>query len=211
MSTGGESGLLSLAFAPDYARSRRFYVYYTDKQGFITIDGFRRSPDNPNRALPGSRRNVMRVPHPRFNHKGGQIQFGPDGRLYAAFGDGGGGGDPDRNAQNLGRLLGKMVRIEPRPGGGYSVPSDNPFRGRSGARPEVFAYGLRNPYRFSFDRRTGALTIGDVGQDAVEEIDYAPARRSGNRAPRGGYNFGWSVFEGRSRYYPGRARATFGR
>ena len=206
VSTGGESGLLSLAFAPDYARSRRFYVYYTDKQGFITIDGFQRSPDNPNRALPGSRRNVMRVPHPRFNHKGGQIQFGPDGRLYAAFGDGGGGGDPDRNAQNLGRLLGKMVRIAPRPGGGYSVPGDNPFRGRNGARPEVFAYGLRNPYRFSFDRRAGALTIGDVGQDAVEEIDYAPARRSGNRAPRGGYNFGWSVFEGRNRYYPGRAR-----
>ena len=206
VSTGGESGLLSLAFAPDYARSRRFYVYYTDKQGFITIDGFRRSAGNPDRALPGSRRTVMRVPHQRFNHKGGQIQFGPDGHLYAAFGDGGGGGDPDRNAQNLGRLLGKMVRIEPRPGGGYSVPADNPFRGRSGARPEVFAYGLRNPYRFSFDRRTGALTIGDVGQDAVEEIDYAPARRSGNRAPRGGYNFGWSVFEGRSRYYPGTAR-----
>jgi glucose/arabinose dehydrogenase len=205
VSTGGESGLLSMAFAPDYGSSGRFYVYYTDNRGYITIDSFRRSPDDPDRTLPGSRVNVMSVAHRRFNHKGGQIQFGPDGRLYAAFGDGGGGGDPDRNAQNLGRLLGKMVRIEPRAEGGYSVPRDNPFRNRSGARPEVYAYGLRNPYRFSFDRRKGALTIGDVGQSAVEEIDYAPAGRSGNRTPAGGYNFGWSVFEGRRRYYRGRA------
>jgi glucose/arabinose dehydrogenase len=206
VSTGGESGMLSMAFAPDYASSRRFFVYYTDNEGFITIDSFLRSETSPTRALPGSRRNVMRVPHHRFNHKGGQLQFGPDGNLYTAFGDGGGGGDPDRNAQNLGRILGKMVRISPRPEGGYSIPEDNPFRGRTGARPEVYAYGLRNPYRFSFDRARGHLTVGDVGQNEIEEIDFVPARGGADRAPRGGYNFGWSIFEGRSTYNSGRAR-----
>jgi glucose/arabinose dehydrogenase len=204
VSTGGESGLLSMAFAPDYERSGLFYVYYTDRQGFPTIAQFRRSRGNADRADPASRRTTMRVAHSRFNHKGGQVQFGPDGKLYAAFGDGGGGGDPDENAQNLGRILGKMVRIEPLPGGGYSIPADNPFANRSGARREVFAYGLRNPYRFSFDRRTGGLTIGDVGQDAVEEIDYVPGR-VGGAPPRGGYNFGWDVFEGRDSYEGGRA------
>lgn len=204
VSTGGESGMLSLAFAPDYSSSGRFFVYYTDLQGFLTIAQFRRSQANPDRAAPGSRRTVMRVPHPRPNHKGGQLQFGPDGLLYAAFGDGGGGGDPDENAQSLGRILGKMVRIDPRPGGGYSIPAGNPFRRRAGARGEIYAYGLRNPYRFSFDRRTGALTIGDVGQSAVEEIDYVPSP-GGGRPPRGGYNFGWDVFEGRQSYEGGSA------
>jgi len=203
VSTVGEGGLLSMAFAPDYRRSGRFYVYYTDVEGFLQIDQFRRS-GNPNRADPGSRRSVLRVPHFRANHKGGQLQFGPDGFLYAGFGDGGAGGDPDENAQNLGRLLGKLIRIDPRPGGGYDVPASNPFRGRDGARREVYAYGLRNPYRFSFDRRRGHLTVGDVGQDAVEEIDFVPGRRGG-RAPRGGYNFGWDVFEGRSRFEGGTA------
>jgi glucose/arabinose dehydrogenase len=200
----GESGLLSMAFARDYARSGLFYVYYTDNQGYLQIDRFRRSSSDPNRADPSSRRSVIRVPHSRFNHKGGQVQVGPDGHLYAGFGDGGSGGDPDENAQNLGRLLGKLIRIDPLPGGGYGIPPDNPFRGRSGARPEVYAYGLRNPYRFSFDRTSGALTVGDVGQSAVEEIDYVPGR-SGGRQPRGGYNFGWDVFEGRSRYESGSA------
>jgi glucose/arabinose dehydrogenase len=204
VSTGGESGLLSMAFAPDYERSGLFYVYYTDQQGFPTIAQYRRADGNPDQADPGSRQTTMRVPHQRFNHKGGQLQFGPDGRLYAAFGDGGGGGDPDENAQNLGRILGKMVRIAPRPGGGYTAPSDNPFANRSGARGEIYAYGLRNPYRFSFDRRTGDLTIGDVGQDAIEEIDYVPGRSG--RPARGGYNFGWDVFEGRDRYEDGSAR-----
>jgi glucose/arabinose dehydrogenase len=203
VSTGGESGLLSMAFAPDYARSGRFYVYYTDRQGFIRIEQFRRS--SRNRAARGSGRLVMRVPHRRFNHKGGQLQVGPDGMLYAGFGDGGGGGDPDRNAQDLSRQLGKLIRIAPRPGGGYDVPADNPFRARAGARPETYAYGLRNPYRFSFDRRRGHLIVGDVGQNAVEEIDFVPNRRGGGRAPRGGYNFGWNVFEGRSRYASGSA------
>jgi glucose/arabinose dehydrogenase len=206
VTTGGESGLLSMAFAPDYERSRRFYVYYTDSRGFPTIDSFLRSEGSADRALPESRRTIISVPHQQFNHKGGQIQFGPDGRLYAAFGDGGGGGDPERNAQNLGRILGKMIRIEPRPEGGYSVPADNPLRGRAGTRPEIYAYGLRNPYRFSFDRADGDLTLGDVGQDAVEEIDFVPNLAGAGRAPRGGYNFGWSVFEGRSPYNSGRAR-----
>jgi glucose/arabinose dehydrogenase len=204
VTTGGESGLLSMAFARDYATSRRFYVYYTDRQGFLQIDQFHASAGAPNRADPSSRRSVIRVPHMRGNHKGGQLQIGSDGMLYAGFGDGGGGGDPDENAQNLGRMLGKMIRIEPGPDGGYSIPADNPFRGRAGALPEIYAYGLRNPYRFSFDRRRGSLTIGDVGQDAVEEIDYVPGR-SGGRPPRGGYNFGWDVFEGRSRYEGGSA------
>jgi glucose/arabinose dehydrogenase len=204
VTTGGESGLLSMAFARDYASSRRFYVYYTDREGFLQIDQFRASPGAPNRADPSSRRSVIRVPHQRSNHKGGQLQIGSDGMLYAGFGDGGGGGDPDENAQNLSRILGKMIRIEPRPEGGYSVPADNPFRGRPGARPEIYAYGLRNPYRFSFDRRRGGLVIGDVGQDAIEKIDYVPGR-AGGRPPRGGENFGWDVFEGRSTYEGGSA------
>jgi glucose/arabinose dehydrogenase len=204
VTSGGESGLLSMAFARDYATSRRFYVYYTDQQGFLQIDQFRAAAGAPNRADESSRRSVIRVPHPRSNHKGGQLQVGTDGMLYAGFGDGGGGGDPDENAQNLSRILGKMIRIDPGANGGYSVPADNPFRGRSGARPEIYAYGLRNPYRFSFDRRRGSLTIGDVGQDAIEEIDYIPGR-AGGRPPRGGYNFGWDVFEGRNRYESGSA------
>jgi len=204
VSTDGEGGLLSMAFAPDYESSGRFYVYYTDRQGFLQIDQFQRS-SSPDRADPASRRSVMRVPHRRFNHKGGQLQFGPDGMLYAGFGDGGGGGDPDENAQNLNRILGKLIRIDPRPGGGYDIPSSNPFANRSGARGEIYAYGLRNPYRFSFDRARGSLTIGDVGQDEIEEIDYVPGR-SGNRQPAGGYNFGWDVFEGRNRYEDGSAR-----
>jgi glucose/arabinose dehydrogenase len=203
VSTGGESGLLSMAFAPDYRTSGRFYVYYTDNAGFIQIDQFARSSD-PNRADPASRRPVLRVPHHRFNHKGGQLQFGPDGMLYAGFGDGGSGGDPDENAQNLGRMLGKLIRIDPRPDGGYDIPASNPFRGRGGARGEVYAYGLRNPFRFSFDRRRGSLIIGDVGQDEVEEVDFVPSP-GGGRQPRGGYNFGWDVFEGRDRYEGGSA------
>jgi glucose/arabinose dehydrogenase len=204
VTTGGESGLLSMAFARDYRTSHRFWVYYTDRQGFIQIDQFRASGGNPDSADPGSRQSVLRVPHHRSNHKGGQLQVGPDGMLYAGFGDGGAGGDPDENAQNLGRMLGKMIRIDPKPDGGYQVPPDNPFRNRSGALPEIYAYGLRNPYRFSFDRRTGNLTIGDVGQDEVEEIDFIRGR-SGGRQPRGGYNFGWDTFEGRSRFESGSA------
>ena len=203
VSTDGEGGLLSMAFAPDYKSSGLFYVYYTDREGFLQIDQFRRSSD-PDRADLASRRSVMRVPHQRPNHKGGQLQFGPDGMLYVGFGDGGGGGDPDENAQNVGRILGKLIRIDPRPDGGYDIPASNPFAGRSGARGEIYAYGLRNPYRFSFDRSRGSLVIGDVGQDEVEEVDYVPSP-GGGRPPRGGYNFGWDVFEGRDHYEHGNA------
>ena len=204
VTSGGESGLLSIAFARDYRTSRRFWVYYTDRRGFIQIDQFRAGEGTPNRADPASRRSVIRVPHHRGNHKGGQLQVGPDGYLYAGFGDGGSGGDPDENAQNLDRMLGKLIRIDPKPGGGYAIPPDNPFRGRAGALPEIYSYGLRNPYRFSFDRRRGSLTIGDVGESEIEEVDFVPGR-SGGRQPRGGFNFGWDSFEGRSRYESGSA------
>jgi glucose/arabinose dehydrogenase len=196
---GGERGLLSMAFAPDYADSGRFYVYFTGNDGDIRVQQFVRSSSNTDVADAGSRRELLRIEHSRYpNHNGGQLQTGPDGRLYVGTGDGGGSNDSLRTGQNLGSLLGKLLRIEPRPGGGYDVPSDNPFRGRSGARGEIWAYGLRNPYRFSFDRKGGALTVGDVGQNAWDEIDR-PA--NGGR----GANFGWSIFEANSRIRSGSA------
>jgi hypothetical protein len=143
---------------------------------------------------------VLRQSHRTFsNHNGGQLQFGPDGHLYAAFGDGGGRGDPFRSAQDLGTLLGKVIRIDPRRRGSrrYTVPDDNPFTSRSGAQDEIWSLGLRNPYRFSFDRREGDLVLGDVGQDEAEEIDFVPAPNRGSAA-----NFGWSRFEG-NRNFPG--------
>ncbi len=193
--SGGEQGLLGLAFAPDYARSRRFYVNFTNRSGDTRVVEYRASRSNPDVAAPGSARVVLRQDQPEANHNGGHLAFGPDRLLYIGLGDGGGGDDQHGergNAQDLGTLLGKLLRIDPRPSGRrpYSVPRDNPFRGRAGARPEVFAYGLRNPWRFSFDRETGALTIGDVGQDAVEEIDYVTRDRAR------GANFGWRPFEG---------------
>jgi glucose/arabinose dehydrogenase len=198
--SGGEQGLLSMAFAPDYATSRRFYVDYTDTRGDTRVVEYRAASDD--RADPASARQVLFQTQPEANHNGGLLLFGPDGLLYVGLGDGGGAGDrhgPHGNAQNFGSLLGKILRIDPRAAGGrpYSIPAQNPFVGRAGARGEIYAYGLRNPWRFSFDRSTGAMTIGDVGQDAVEEIDFA--RRGGAR----GANFGWRVFEGRSRYTPG--------
>lgn len=197
--SGGERGLLSMAFAPDYKSSGLFYVYFTGRNGDIHIRQFKRSSGNANVADAGSGREVLRLAHSQFpNHNGGQLQFGPDGHLYAGFGDGGGGGDPNRHGQALNTLLAKLIRIDPKPGGGYSVPSGNPFVNRAGARPEIWAYGLRNPYRFSFDRKTGALSIGDVGQDEFEEIDF---RHGAGK----GVNYGWSVFEGFHRFRSGSA------
>jgi glucose/arabinose dehydrogenase len=202
VTAGGEQGLLSMAFAPGYARSGLFYVYYTDNDQNERVVEYRRGRTGA--ADPGSARLVMAMDDPEPNHNGGLLLFGADRLLYIGTGDGGGGGDlhgPRGNAQNLGSLLGKILRIDPRPSGGrpYSVPRDNPFAGRSGARGEIYAYGLRNPWRFSFDRGTGDLTIGDVGQGAWEEIDHVPRDRGAGR----GANFGWRPFEGRARYTPG--------
>jgi glucose/arabinose dehydrogenase len=201
---GGEQGLLSLAFAPDYAESGRFYVYYTDRSQDQRVVEYRAA--SPDRADAGSARLLLRMADNEVNHNGGQLAFGPDGLLYIGTGDGGGGGDRHGsrgNAQDLGSLLGKILRIDPRAAGGdaYSVPAANPFASRAGARGEIYAYGLRNPWRFSFDRETGALAIGDVGQGEHEEINYV--RRGGGK----GANFGWRPFEGRARYTPGERAA----
>jgi glucose/arabinose dehydrogenase len=193
---GGERGLLSIAFPDDYRRSGRFYVYYTDNAGNIRIDEFHRR--TPRRAARGSRRTVIVIPHPvNANHNGGQLQFLGD-LLYFATGDGGSGGDPPNNAQDEESLLGKLLRIDPRPRDGqpYSVPTDNPFVGKPG-RDEIYSYGLRNPYRFSFDTTTSGqarIAIGDVGQNRFEELDYTTV------AAASGANFGWDAFEGKSLY-----------
>jgi len=198
VSFGGERGLLSVAFDPDYARGGRFYVYYTARSpsGAITVAEYRASP-NADVANPASRRQVLSIPHPRGNHNGGQLQFGPDGYLWIGTGDGGGTGDPDGAGQRLDTLLGKLLRIDPHGSGlaPYTIPVDNPFSGQSGRRGEIWAYGLRNPWRFSFDRQTGDLVIGDVGQNAWEEIDFAPAPGRGR-----GANYGWGCWEGRHAY-----------
>ncbi|HEU4738428.1 MAG TPA: PQQ-dependent sugar dehydrogenase [Solirubrobacterales bacterium] len=192
---GGERGLLSLAFAPDYARSKRFYVYYTDGSGAIRVDEFRRR--SATRAGFGSRRPVIRIPHSEnANHNGGDLHFLGD-LLFFGTGDGGSGGDPPNNAQNRDVLLGKLLRIDPRASGGkpYSVPSSNPFVGKSG-RDEIYSLGLRNPFRFSFDTTHGQprIAIGDVGQNQFEEVDYTTVARAK------GANFGWDALEGFDTY-----------
>ncbi|HWH92231.1 MAG TPA: PQQ-dependent sugar dehydrogenase [Baekduia sp.] len=196
VTAGGEQGLLGLAFAPDYASSGLFYVYFTGTDQKEHLVEYRRRTEEV--ADAGSARTVFVHDDPEANHNGGELAFGPDGYLYVGTGDGGGGDDQHGargNAQNLGSPLGKILRIVPKAAGGkaYTIPPSNPFIKRSGARPEVYAYGLRNPWRFSFDRARGDLVIGDVGQDAVEEIDFA---RKGTAR---GANFGWRPWEGRAR------------
>jgi glucose/arabinose dehydrogenase len=187
---GGEQGLLSIAFDPGYERNRRFYLYYVNDAGNIRVDLMRRKKRSATRAEPRSRRKVIEIPHPEFaNHNGGQLQFGPDGSLFLGTGDGGSAGDPKGNAQNRNSLLGKILRIAPRKKGGYSTPASNPFGGSDG-QDEIYSLGLRNPYRFSFDSKTGDLLIGDVGQNEWEEIDHVGF--DGGR----GANFGWDLFEG---------------
>lgn len=197
VSTTGERGLFSIAFAPDFGRSRLFYVSYAEQRGDLVVREFRADATGE-RVVPRSGRVVLRQSHPESNHNGGLIEFGPDGLLYVGWGDGGGSYDrhgPHGNAQNLGSLFGKILRIDPRRHGraAYTVPRDNPFVGRRGARGEIYAYGLRNPWRFSFDRITGDMVIADVGQEETEEVDFALRGRAR------GANYGWRVFEGRRR------------
>jgi glucose/arabinose dehydrogenase len=191
---GQEQGMLSVAFDPDFASSRLLYVYFTGSDEDQHVVEFRAGADGV--VEEGSRREVLRMDDFASNHNGGLLLFGPDGHLYIGTGDGGIADDPERNGQDPGSLLGKILRIDPRPSAGqpYRVPSDNPFVNTSGARPEVYSYGLRNPWRFSFDRENQALSIGDVGQNSLEEVDYTLAGEAR------GANFGWSAFEGTERF-----------
>ncbi|MGW0904168.1 PQQ-dependent sugar dehydrogenase [Streptomyces sp. NPDC002853] len=182
--TDGERGLLGIAFDKKFAH---FYISYTNLEGTSTVDEF---AVRHGKIRPDTRRTVLTQTQPYPNHNGGDIKIGPDGYLYVAFGDGGAGGDPHGNGQNLDTLLGKLLRIDPRGGEPYAIPPDNPFVDDPKARDEIWAYGLRNPWRFSFDAGTGDLLIGDVGQSAWEEIDWAPANS------KGGENYGWSQMEG---------------
>jgi glucose/arabinose dehydrogenase len=195
--SGGERGLLGLAFAPDFPTDPRLYVDYTDLHGDSVIASFRVPEPTPDQADPNSERILLQFDQPFANHNGGGLVFGPEGDLYIAVGDGGSGGDPQGNGQKLTTLLGKLLRIRPgAPDGSdpaYTIPPDSPFANDPKARPEIRAYGLRNPWRFSFDRTTGDLWIGDVGQGAWEEIDVIRGSEPPNVAP----NFGWNIMEGR--------------
>ena len=191
----GERGLLGLALAPDFNATGTFYVYMTDTSGHIQLRRYRTFPGNRNQADPATADVIFDLQHPETNHNGGWLDFGPDGMLYAALGDGGGGGDPNNFAQNPNVLYGKILRIDPRTDGfpadplrDYAIPAGNPFAAGGGA-PEIWALGLRNPFRNSFDLATGNLWIADVGQGAREEIDLM-------RPTDGGANFGWRIMEG---------------
>jgi glucose/arabinose dehydrogenase len=194
-STGGEQGLLGLAFHPSYEINGYFYVNYThDPAGggpdVTRISRFRVSVTNPDIAEPASEAVLLTITQDASNHNGGDLHFGPDGFLYIALGDGGGSRDPNARGQDLGTLLGKILRVDVDGGFPYAIPVDNPFVGDAGALDEIWAYGLRNPWRFSFDLANGDLFIGDVGQGAVEEVDFQPADSAG------GENYGWSCMEG---------------
>lgn len=196
---GGERGLLGLAFAPGYAQNGRFYVDYTRAVGGATVIARYRVSANPNTAEADSEQVILTVAQPAPNHNAGQLAFGPDGYLYAGMGDGGGGGDPQNNGQSGLSLLGKMLRldVESDPNGTYRVPADNPFVGNPAYQPEIWALGLRNPWRYSFDRETGDLWIADVGQNRAEEVNFQPASSGG------GENYGWRIMEGLQCYPPG--------
>jgi glucose/arabinose dehydrogenase len=190
VATGSEQGLLSVAFHPSYASNGFFYINFKDPDRITRIERYSVS-SNPDVADEGSAKLILTISQPFPNHNGGLNLFGPDGMLYIGTGDGGSGGDPEGNGQNLGTLLGKILRIDVDHGDPYSIPADNPFVGRAGARPEIWAYGLRNPWRFSFDKRGGVLYIADVGQDRFEEVNVVPSNA-------GGINYGWNTMEGSS-------------
>lgn len=211
VSSGNEQGLLSMAFSPGFARNRTFFVNYTDRAGDTRVVRYKVKKSNRNVAVPSSARTLLHIDQPYTNHNGGQLQVGPDGLLYVGMGDGGGAGDPDNRAQNQKSPLGKMLVIPTSGGWGadapagsarLTVPFSSAFVTRPPVQPRSYAYGLRNPWRFSFDRATGDLVIADVGQDEWEEIDVL---RAGTAA---GSNFGWRVFEGPARVTQGRAPAA---
>ena len=202
-SNGNEQGLLGLAFHPNYQENGYFFVDYTDVNGRTNIARYRVS-DDPNVADPASGQILLTIPQPFENHNGGMIAFGPDGYLYIGMGDGGSQGDPNGNGQNTGTLLGSILRLDvDSADGSYTIPSDNPFINDANARPEVWAYGVRNPWRFSFDRLTNDLFVADVGQDTYEEVDWLPA---GTPA---GQNLGWNYMEGNHCYRSGCNPADF--
>ena len=210
VSKGSEQGLLGLAFHPAYKTNRKFYVDYTDLNGNTVIREYRASATNRNVVAVGSGRTILTIKQPYANHNGGNIAFGPDGYLYIGMGDGGSGGDPGNRAQNVNTLLGKMLRIDINGRSGsrpYRIPSTNPYVGRTGL-DQIWQIGLRNPWRFSFDKATGNLWIGDVGQNAYEEVDRAVKTSSG--AGRG-YNWGWHVMEGFHCYTPSSGCRTSGK
>jgi glucose/arabinose dehydrogenase len=202
VSRDSEQGLLGLAFHPRYATTGTFFVNYTDRRGDTRVVRYRVS-DDPDQADAASATVLLAVDQPYANHNGGHLLFGPDGMLYVPLGDGGAGGDPHRNAQNLGTLLGKLLRIDVDGGDPYAVPPDNPFVSRDGARPEIWAFGLRNPWRIAFDAEGEQLYIADVGQNAWEEIHVAPARSAG-------LDYGWNLLEG-THCYPRAPCAAEGR
>ncbi len=197
-SSGSEQGLLGLAFHPNYRSNGYLFVNYINRDGDTVIARFT-APGDRSAADPDSQKTVLTVKQPFANHNGGMVAFGPDGMLWIGMGDGGSGGDPKGNGQNLGQVLGKLLRIDVDQGDPYAIPQDNPFVGRPGARGEIWALGLRNPWRFSFDRLTGDLYIGDVGQNAWEEVDFVAA------GTPGGMNFGWNLTEGSHCYPEGRS------
>src|SRR5690606_36450347 len=189
-------GLLSMALHPDFAETGVFFIYYTDLNGNTQVERWNVSSGVPNFADPVSAETILTVEQPYPNHNVGLLLFGPDGYLYIGLGDGGSGGDPEWNGQDLGALLGKILRIDVNTGGdglAYGIPDDNPFVGTDGARGEIWALGLRNPWRFSFDRKTGDLYVADVGQGDIEEATLLPAGQ-------GGLNLGWNLKEGPNCY-----------
>ena len=203
ITAGGEQGLLGMAFHPDFAANGRFYVNYTDTLGDTQIVRYQVSGD-PDVADAASAFPILAIDQPYSNHNGGMIAFGPDGMLYVGMGDGGSGGDPDGHGQNRMTLLGDMLRLDVDGGSPYAIPADNPYAGSLSVREEIWGSGLRNPWRFSFDRGTGDLYIADVGQGAREEISFQPASSSG------GENYGWKVMEGSVCYSPSTGCSTAG-